>query len=53
MTTPLEAAGIRYKPGCKLGFNVGVRRTETDEWIQWRGSGATWRLAKAGLLALE
>ena len=52
-TIPLKAAGIAYKPGSRLGFNVGVRRTETDEWIQWCGSGATWRLTEAGLLVLE
>lgn len=52
-TIPLKAAGIAYKPGCRLGFNVGVRRTEADEWIQWCGSGATWRLAEAGLLILQ
>ncbi|MBT3379993.1 MAG: right-handed parallel beta-helix repeat-containing protein [Lentisphaerae bacterium] len=52
-TVPLKAAGITYKPGCKLAFNLGIRRTETDEWIQWCGSGATWRLAEAGRLILE
>jgi hypothetical protein len=50
---PLKAADIAYKPGLKLGFNVGVRRTEADEWIQWCGSGATWRLSRAGVLVLE
>ncbi len=52
-TIPLAAAGIQYRPGLELGFNLGVRRTETDEWIQWVGSGATHSLGKAGILRLE
>ncbi len=50
---PLAAAGIAYRPGLKLGFNLGVRRTEAKEWIQWSGSGATWHLAEAGSVVLE
>ncbi|MBT7165590.1 MAG: right-handed parallel beta-helix repeat-containing protein, partial [Victivallales bacterium] len=50
---PLQAPGIVYRPGLKLGFNVGVRRTEADEWLQWVGSGATHSLAKAGILVLQ
>lgn len=52
-TIPLAAAGITIKPGLELGFNVGIRRTETNEWIQWVGSGATHTLDRAGLLRLE
>jgi len=50
-TLPLDAAGIAYKPGLKLGFNVGVRRTEAGEWIQWFGSGSN--LPQAGSIVLE
>ncbi|MBN2452202.1 MAG: hypothetical protein JXR77_17585, partial [Lentisphaeria bacterium] len=50
---PLAAAGIRHVPGCTLHFNAGVRRTENAEWVQWVGSGATWRLDRAGSLVLE
>jgi hypothetical protein len=50
---PLQAAGIADKPGLKLGFNVGVRRTETNEWLQWCGSGATHTLDRAGVLTLQ
>ncbi|MDX9978876.1 MAG: right-handed parallel beta-helix repeat-containing protein [Lentisphaeria bacterium] len=52
-TIPLAAAGIQYQPGLELGFNLGVRRTEADEWIQWVGSGATHSLDKAGIVRLE
>ena len=51
---PFEAAGLKYKPGMKLGFNLGAWRAEDAEWIIWRGAeGATWQLDKAGKLTLE
>ena len=51
---PLAVAGINVKPGMRLAFNAGVRRTETDEWVIWIGAlGQTWRLANAGILILE
>jgi hypothetical protein len=51
---PLAAAGIVPKSGAKLAFNLGVRRTETDEWVIWVGAlGATWQLDNAGYLVLE
>ena len=50
---PFAAAGIEARQGTKLRFNVGIRRTAANEWIQWCGSGATWRLEKAGILVLE
>jgi parallel beta-helix repeat protein len=40
--------------GSALGFNIGVRRTESDEWIAWTGTGAqNWKLAGAGQLVLR
>ena len=50
---PLAAAGIAYHPGLKLGLNLGVRRSAGREWLQWRGSGATWSLQQAGTALLE
>lgn len=50
---PLSSVGISYRPGLKLGLNLGVRRTETGEWIQWFGSGSTWNLPEAGFAILE
>ncbi len=51
---PLAAAGITYRPGLKLGFNIGVNRTQSGEWAIWVGAlGATWRLDEAGYLVLE
>lgn len=50
---PLEAAGLKYRAGLKLGFNVGIRRSESAEWLQWTGSGATWTLDKSGWVVLR
>lgn len=51
---PFEAAGLKYKPGMKLGFNLGAWRTEDGEWIIWRGTqGPTHQLENGGKLTLE
>jgi len=48
---PLAAAGMAPKPGMTLAFNIGVRRTQTPEWIIWSGTmRETWRLDEAGYL---
>jgi hypothetical protein len=53
-TIPLAAAGLVYRPGLKLSFNVGVMRSETGEWIIWQGAlGPTWKLDNAGVLVLQ
>jgi len=52
---PLKAAGIG-KPGkgTRLAFNLGVRRTASDEWLCWAGAmAANWHVESAGVLALE
>ncbi len=49
---PLAALGA--KPGGQLAFNLGVRRTEADEWVCWAGAlGQTWRVENAGVLLLQ
>ena len=51
---PFEALGLRYKPGLKLDFNLGVWRSESGEWIIWRGAlGSTYNLDNGGKLTLE
>ena len=40
-------------PGRRLGFNLGVRRSETAEWLVWVGAGSTWQLENAGTVLLE
>ena len=51
---PLQAAGIAIKPGLTLGFNLGARRMETDDWLVWAGTGReNWRLDGAGRLGFE
>ncbi len=52
-TIPLASAGLHPAAGLKLGFNIGVRRGETDEWIAWAGAmGPNWQLDGTGLLTL-
>jgi hypothetical protein len=51
---PLSGAGITYKSGLKLAFNIGVRRIETKEWIMWSGSmGSTWVVDNGGIVVLK
>jgi hypothetical protein len=51
---PLDAAGLAFKPGMKLDFNLGLWRSSTYEWINWRGTeGPTHKLSGAGVLILE
>jgi len=51
---PLKSAGIEYKPELKLDFNLGVWRSESNEWIIWRGAnGATYQVEEAGKLILK
>lgn len=51
---PLDAAGLEFKSGMKLDFNLGIWRSGTYEWINWRGTeGPTHKLSSAGVLILE
>ena len=51
---PLANAGITGQRGRKLGFNVGIRRMETGEWIAWAGAlSQNWRLDNAGVIVLD
>lgn len=51
---PLAAAGLEFKPGMKLDFNLGLWRSGSYEWINWRGTeGPTHKLSGAGALILE
>lgn len=51
---PLEAAGIKVRPGLKLGFNLGSYRSESNEWIIWIGAlASTLELDGGGFLILD
>jgi len=51
---PLSGAGIKYKPGLKLAFNIGVRRIESGEWIVWCGAlGQNWKVQNCGVIVLR
>jgi hypothetical protein len=51
---PLESLGVKYTPKMRLQFNIGVRRTDSDDWIALAGAmGANFRLDNATVLVLE
>jgi len=51
---PLAAIGLKYKPGLRLDFNLGVWNSESAEWIIWRGAeGSTFNLDNGGQLILQ
>ncbi|MDX9981281.1 MAG: right-handed parallel beta-helix repeat-containing protein [Lentisphaeria bacterium] len=51
---PFAALGVQSQPGLTFGFNTGVNRTETGDWIIWAGAlSQTWLLDNAGTLRLE
>jgi hypothetical protein len=52
---PLQALGIKnMRPGLTLGFNLGARRLETNDWLVWTGTGReNWRLGGAGRIVLD
>jgi hypothetical protein len=40
--------------GRSVGFNIGVRRVESDDWLAWTGTTAqNWKLDGAGTLSLR
>jgi len=53
-SVPLSEAGIAFGPGLTLGFNLGARRLESDDWLVWTGTGReNWRLDGAGRIILD
>ena len=49
-----DALGIVPRAGTTFYFNLGVRRSAVDEWVQWAGTTAqTWVVQQAGVLRLE
>jgi hypothetical protein len=51
---PLAAIGAKAKPGQTLGFNVGIHRLETADWLIWAGAlSQTWLLDNAGTVQLK
>lgn len=54
MAIPLDEAGIVAGPGMKIGFNIGVRRMESNEWIAWAGTKeANFQLGNSRIIILE
>lgn len=51
---PLAAAGITPAAGLRLGFNLGIWRSQTGEWLAWAGAlGPNYQLDNTGVLVLE
>lgn len=51
---PLNAMGLKPTPGSKIAFNIGVFRSECEEWACWEGTLAeNWRLDEAGTLQFK
>lgn len=50
---PLADAGLAFPQNAMLGFNIGARRLESDDWLVWTGTGhENWRLDGAGRIIL-
>ncbi|OGV66554.1 MAG: hypothetical protein A3K19_23865 [Lentisphaerae bacterium RIFOXYB12_FULL_65_16] len=50
---PFAALGIKPDAAPKILFNLGVKKTDPDAWVIWRGTGgATYRVENAGELVL-
>jgi hypothetical protein len=51
---PLEAAGIVPATGLRLGFNLGIWRSHSGEWLAWAGAlGPNYQLDNTGVVVLE
>ena len=51
---PLADAGLIFQPNLTLGFNIGARRLESDDWLVWTGTNReNWRLDGAGRVILD
>ncbi|MBM4084203.1 MAG: hypothetical protein FJ272_05385 [Planctomycetes bacterium] len=52
-SVPLKALGLSAADA-DIPFNLGVFRSESNEWVNWVGTqGPTWKLEQAGLLRLD
>jgi hypothetical protein len=47
---PFAALGISPESKPRVLFNLGVRKTDPDSWVIWRGTGPIWRVENAGEL---
>lgn len=51
---PIADMNIVYTPKMRLQFNIGVRRTDTDDWMALAGAmGANFLLDNAAVIVLE
>jgi hypothetical protein len=50
---PLKSIGIDPRKESKLQFNISVRKTADNQWVEWQGTGGnTWQVENAGVLKL-
>jgi hypothetical protein len=51
---PFAACDLTPSTAPILLFNIGVRKTEPDSWVVWRGTGgANYQVGQAGMLVLD
>ena len=50
---PFASLGIDLTKPTKFAFNLSVRKTADDLWVEWQGTGArTWEVGNAGVIDL-
>jgi hypothetical protein len=50
---PWASLGIDPAKSTKLHFNLSVRKTADDQWIEWQGTGgSTWQVDNGGIIEL-
>ena len=51
---PLDALGLKPKPGLKVAFNMCAYVNEYDNWHCWEGTqGESWQIDEAGILRFK
>ena len=50
---PWASLGLDPAKVSKLNFNLSVRKTADDQWVEWQGTnGCTWQVENAGIIEL-
>ena len=48
---PFASLGIAPAKHPKVQFNISVRKTADNQWVEWQGTGGnTWKVENAGVL---
>jgi hypothetical protein len=50
---PFAALGVDPAKHSRLQFNLSVRKTADDLWVEWQSTlGCTWEVERAGVIEL-